>query len=109
MSLAYQPLEGRRSPRDDVDFHCQTRFPSGLVHAHLVNISPLGCMIRSSAAVAPDDAVMLRLPILGSTTGQVVWAKLDRIGVEFARAIDPQAYAQMLPQLNPQARTSPYR
>ncbi len=104
MSLAFQPLEGRRAPRDDVDFHCQIRLASGVLYAHLVNISPLGCMVRCAATAAPDEAVTLRLPILGPTAGRIAWAKLDRMGVEFARAIDPHVYAQLLAQLNPEAR-----
>ncbi len=105
MSLAYQPLEARRTPRDDVSYHCQARLASGPAHAHLVNISPLGYMIRCTAAAAPDEAVALRLPILGTTAGRIIWTKLDRIGVEFATPVDPRTYALLLAQLNPESRT----
>lgn len=105
MSLAYQPVEGRRAPRDDVDYHCQVRIgASGIANAHLVNISPLGCMIRCTATALPDDGITLRLPIIGPAGGRIVWVKLDRIGIEFAGAIDPRPYALMLEQLNPLAR-----
>lgn len=105
MSLAYQPVEGRRSPRDDVDFHCQARLASGEVHAHIVNISPLGCMIRCTATTTVDEGVILRLPLLGATAGRVAWAKIDRVGIEFARPIDTEMYARMLAQMNPQTRS----
>lgn len=103
MSLAYQHVEARRTPRDDVDYHCQARLVSGQAHAHIVNISPLGCMIRCAAAAAADEAVTLRLPLLGVTPGRVVWAKLDRMGIEFAQAMEAEIYARMLAQLNPQS------
>ena len=101
MSLAYQPVEARRSPRDDVDYHCQARLVSGQVHAHIVNISTLGCMIRCTAVAATDEAITLRLPLLGAMSGRVVWAKLDRMGIEFAQAIEAETYARILAQLNP--------
>lgn len=109
MSPAYQALEERRSPRDEVDFHCQAQLKAGQVHVHLVNISPLGCMIRCATIAIPEEPLSLRLPLLGSIGGRVAWAKLDRIGIEFTQPIDGQAYPALLAQLNPHRPGNRYR
>lgn len=59
------------------------------VDARLVNISSLGFMAETDAAIAPGSRVWLCLPGIPRANALVVWAKDGRLGGEFAEPIDP--------------------
>jgi hypothetical protein len=62
----------------------------------LVNISPLGFMVREYGTTQKGAMVRLVLPRLGEVEAQVVWSLGGRIGAEFTKEIDSYAYAAML-------------
>lgn len=87
----------RRAPRDDV------ALPTRMLDADrraadvlLVNISPLGFMVREYCTTQKGALVRLVLPRLGELEARVAWSLGGRIGAEFTKEIDPYAYAAML-------------
>lgn len=100
MSLAQNPREMRRVSREEVCYRCEIAGPDfGPASALIVNISPLGCMIRCSKEVRPDMVVSFILPIAGRCEARIVWAIGGRIGLEFSRPIDVDPYLAMLDHL----------
>jgi hypothetical protein len=90
-------LQQRRAPRDEV------ALPTRMLDAErraadvlLVNISPLGFMVREYGTTQKGAVVRLVLPRLGELEATVVWSLGGRIGAEFKKEIDPYAYAAML-------------
>ncbi|ATE63905.1 PilZ domain-containing protein [Rhizorhabdus dicambivorans] len=89
--------EQRRAPRDEVAL--PTRM---FVKDHqgsdvlLVNISPLGFMVREYGETPKGSIVRLALPRLGQVTAKVVWSLGGRVGAEFIKPIDHYAYTAML-------------
>jgi hypothetical protein len=90
-------LQKRRAPRDEV------ALPTRMLDAErraadvlLVNISPLGFMVREYGATPKGAVVRLVLPRLGELEATIVWSLGGRIGAEFTKPIDPYAYAAML-------------
>ena len=89
--------EQRRAPRDEVAL--PTRM---YVKDHqgsdvlLVNISPLGFMVREYGETPKGAIVRLALPRLGQVPAKVVWSLGGRVGAEFIKPIDSYAYTAML-------------
>jgi len=91
----------RRAARHDVCYRCEIAgVQAEPIHALLVNISPLGCMMRCSRAEATDRTVHFTLPVAGRREARIVWAMGGRIGVEFLQPIDAGIYPAMLEQLD---------
>lgn len=91
------PAEMRRAPRDDV------ALPTRMINARrqsvdvlLVNISPLGFMVREYGETPKGSIVKLLLPRLGEWEATVMWSLGGRIGAQFTKPIEPLAYAAML-------------
>jgi hypothetical protein len=89
--------EVRRAPRDEVSL------PTRMFDAKhqgqdvlLVNISPLGFMIREYGETPKGAVVRLQLPRLGQVAAKVVWSLGGRVGAEFIMPIDAYAYSAML-------------
>lgn len=89
--------EQRRAPRDEVSL------PTRMFDANhqgqdvlLVNISPLGFMVREYGETPKGAIVKLQLPRLGQMAAKVVWSLGGRVGAEFIMPIDQYAYAAML-------------
>lgn len=100
MPLAYRSQDKRRFSREEVCFRCEFAGPDfGPVIGLIVNISPLGCMVRCSAPVPSDARVQFALPVAGHIDGRVVWAVGGRMGIEFDEEIDAAPYLAMLDQL----------
>jgi hypothetical protein len=90
-------LQQRRAPRDEV------ALPARMLDADrraadvlLVNISPLGFMVREYGMTPKGAVVRLVLPRLGECEATVVWSLGGRVGAQFTKKIDPYAYAAML-------------
>jgi hypothetical protein len=90
-------LQQRRAPRDEV------ALPTRMLNADrlaadvlLVNISPLGFMVREYGMTQKGAVVRLVLPRLGECEATVVWSLGGRVGAEFTKEIDPYAYTAML-------------
>lgn len=89
--------DGRRAARDAVSFRTRLRrVPTGAIDIHMVDLSPLGFMARTSAALATDETVEIELPALGHCRARVVWSLGGRIGGEFSTPIPPDRYAKVL-------------
>jgi len=89
--------EQRRAPRDEVSL------PARMFDANhqgqdvlLVNISPLGFMVREYGETPKGAVVRLQLPRLGQVAAKVVWSLGGRVGAEFIMPIDEYAYKAML-------------
>lgn len=66
------------------------------VRAILVNISPLGCMVRCDALAQQAMPLTVDLPGMGGVAGTVTWSVMGRIGVEFVSPIDESLYDALL-------------
>jgi hypothetical protein len=97
MATAVSGIDGRRVGRDIVSFRTPLDGPAGIrVSVLIVDISPLGFMSRSEAALAPGDIVAVKLPVVGARAARIVWAMGGRVGGAFAEEIAREAYARML-------------
>jgi hypothetical protein len=97
MASAPLSIESRRAPRDIVSFRVPLDGPAGMrVSVLMVDISPLGFMSRSSAALAPGDVVAVKLPGVGNRAARIVWSLGGRVGGEFLDCIDQASYARLL-------------
>jgi hypothetical protein len=97
MATAPNTIEGRRAPRDIVSFRAPLDGPGGMrVSVLMVDISPLGFMSRSDAALAPGDVVAVKLPAVGARKARIVWSLGGRVGGEFLEFIPAEPYARML-------------
>ncbi len=54
------------------------------------NVSEGGLMAETPVMFAVDDEITIDLRGVGSVPGRIVWAREGKIGVAFARTIDPK-------------------
>lgn len=96
-SYSRRTEEARRARRVEVCYRCEISGP-GLVAVPglIVNISPIGCMIRCTAEVMPDTTVSFVLPVLGTWRGRIAWAIGARIGIAFDETIAETPFEVML-------------
>ena len=89
--------EQRRAPRDEVALptrmFTQDQRGSDVL---LVNISPLGFMVREYGETPKGTIVRIALPRLGQVSAKVMWSLGGRLGAEFIKPIDSYAYTAML-------------
>lgn len=96
--LPIAKIISQRSPeRDECDFatilsHGSTLRAEGLI----VDISPLGCCIRTSHPVNKHDRVRILLPVVGDSKATVAWALRGVFGCAFETPIDGATYSQLL-------------
>jgi hypothetical protein len=101
MSIAKRPKDMRRFQREEVCFRIEINSPDQLpANALIVNISPLGCLLRCSKPTMADTTLHFILPTAGRVEARVVWAIGGRIGLEFSEEIDAGPYLAMLDQLH---------
>jgi|KBSSwiS6_1023812.scaffolds.fasta_scaffold02178_3 hypothetical protein len=99
-AIAFQ--EARRVKRDEVFRRTTISIDSRpAVRAIVVDISPLGCMVRCDAAAGQGMTLAVDLPGLGNVAGTVAWSIMGRIGVEFANPIAESLYEPLLEALQP--------
>ncbi len=97
MATAVSSIDGRRAQRDIVSFRASLDGPAGMrVSVLMVDISPLGFMSRSAAALAAGDIVAVKLPVVGARAAKIIWSMGGRVGGEFAEPIDAETYRRML-------------
>jgi hypothetical protein len=100
MSLAPRPKEMRRVERQAVCYRCEINgIGAGTVSGLLVDISPLGCLIRCSREVVQGTVVSFDLPIAGQIKATIIWSMGGRIGMEFTEPVDLAPYFDMLSHL----------
>jgi hypothetical protein len=101
MPIATRPQDKRRFQREEVCFRIEVAGPDQApANALIVNISPLGCLLRCSQPMKSDAALHFTLPAAGRVEARVVWAIGGRIGLEFDEEIDAKPYLAMLDQLH---------
>lgn len=101
MSVAKRPKDMRRFQREEVCFRIEIAASDQKPAAALiVNISPLGCLLRCSKPMNSDDVLHFTVPSAGRIEARVAWAIGGRIGLEFSEEIDAQPYLAMLDQLH---------
>ena len=94
---ALHPIDGRAEPRDEV--HHRTRAVLAdhrSVPVLIVNLSPLGLMIRSDATVSVGEWLRIQLPVVGEVQVAVRWALGGRIGCQLERPIAANRYHAVL-------------
>lgn len=97
MTYAKRYEEVRRAAREEVCYRCLIQgATSPSTPGLIVNISPLGCMIRCSAEPAFGTIVHFELPQVGTVQGRVMWAIGARMGVEFDTQMPLEPYLAML-------------
>lgn len=87
----------RRIERDEV-FHRTTVSIVGRTpqRALVVDLSPLGCMVRCEAAAERGQPISIALPVMGQLDGNIVWAIMGRIGMQFGKPIGKELYDSLL-------------
>ena len=89
--------DSRRAPRVAISAEIPLRqLGATAVDARLINLSSLGFMAETDAAIQPRTRVWLTLPGIARVNALVIWAKDGRIGGEFAAPIDPLRVFQAL-------------
>lgn len=97
MATAALSIDGRRAHRDMVSFRAPLDGPAGIrTTVLMVDISPLGFMSRSGAALAPGDIVAVKLPAVGARAARIVWSMAGRVGGEFLDFISADQYGRLL-------------
>jgi len=97
MATAASGIDGRRARRDIVSFRAPLDGPAGIrTSVLIVDISPLGFMSRSAAALAAGDVVAVKLPVVGARAARIVWSMGGRVGGEFVEGIAADIYSRML-------------
>lgn len=96
LSEPASPAHVRRTNRDLVDF--KTSFSSHLSAGdlHVVNISRLGLMARTQAALNKSERLIIQLPLCGKVEAMVRWVEDGRIGTEFLAPVCEKQYERML-------------
>lgn len=87
----------RRVDRDEV--FCRTSVTIGRsppARAVLVDLSPLGGMVRCEALAEPGTPILIKLPGLGDVQATVAWSIMGRIGMAFDRVIPMPDYDALL-------------
>ncbi|HKR16366.1 PilZ domain-containing protein [Rhizorhapis sp.] len=96
LSEPASPAHARRAGRDLVDFKTSFSSYQGEGDLHVVNISRLGLMARTKAAVSKSERLIVQLPLCGKVEALVRWVEDGRIGTEFVTPVCERTYARML-------------
>jgi len=97
MATAASAIESRRVARDIVSFRAPLDGPAGIrTSVLIVDISPLGFMCRTGAALAAGDTIAVNLPAVGPRAARIVWSLGGRLGCEFLEFITGDDYARLL-------------
>jgi hypothetical protein len=65
----------------------------------IVNLSAKGLMARCRAELPAEASVQVSLPMIGTRSAKVRWSLGGRIGCEFDKPIEIEAYFEMLTAL----------
>lgn len=87
----------RRVDREEV-FHRTTVSINGRAPARalVVDLSPLGCMVRCEAPAEPGQPIAVALPGAGQVAASVAWSIMGRIGVAFVKPLTQDSYDSVL-------------
>jgi hypothetical protein len=100
-----RPTENRRIGRDEIEFRTVLIDHSGRpTDALLVDISPLGFMVRARHSFAANAVLKLRLPLLEDVPAHTVWSLGGRTGCQFLTELSNVDYARLLTRLRAGAR-----
>lgn len=91
----------RRVQRDLVDMVSHITAHGRSHGARVINISALGLMCRTEAAVVIGERVTIWLPVVKDQAAEVRWVEDGRVGVEFLQRIEPRIYDAMLALIPP--------
>ena len=83
-------MDNREVERRPSEFSATCHSMGRTAQARLLNISPLGCLLRTDEEILRSDRkIRIKIPGLASLDGTVVWCEDARAGVEFAVAQHP--------------------
>ena len=92
-----QSSQRRQVVRDEVDFITLSTLNGRIKdRVRVVDLSPLGFSVRSSASAIRGDRLRLLLPVVGDVEAQVAWALKGCMGGWFTRPIAHDSYALLL-------------
>jgi hypothetical protein len=63
----------------------------------ITNISLSGLMGMSPSTIQSDVMVRVKLPEIGWVEGYIVWRMIDRIGIDFRKALQPECFLKLSP------------
>lgn len=90
----------RRAERDEICIEIRLRRKSPPVSppnpALLLNLSPLGFMVRTDMTIIDGSMVSIELPIIGEVKARSIWSMEQNLGAEFLKPIDPHSYGQIM-------------
>ena len=96
LSEPASPAHTRRTSRDLVDFRTSFSSHQRQGDLHIVNISRLGLMARTTAPVSKSERLVIHFPHCGKIEALVRWVEDGRIGTEFVTPVSEKDYARML-------------
>ncbi len=79
--------ERRRSERRPMRLPSESAGSANPVSATVRNLSETGLMIETAQDLAANDAVTVRLPMVGEVAATVIWARGPFYGCEFERPL----------------------
>ena len=80
---AAQPIEERRSSRNDVRADGVLQVGTARHAVTVLNVSAHGVMVQSEARLVPGRPVTVELEGLAPTRGRVAWAREGHVGIAF--------------------------
>lgn len=93
----YLGLDQRIAPRSDIYCRLPIVLPDGRQEiCTCINISADGLLMRYEGGLEPGDLVILRLPVIGRMTANVVWSLGGKTGVQFENTIGVDDYLPTL-------------
>jgi hypothetical protein len=103
-------LQRRRVERDPVELLTSiTRGSESGISARLVDLSPLGCHIRSTMQFERGQRIRVILPIAGDVRAEVMWALRGCFGCRFEDEIDAVTYPRILAAIKTGLKDWPIR
>jgi PilZ domain len=63
----------------------------------ITNISLSGLMGMSPSTLQSDILVRVKLPEIGWIEGYIMWRMIDRIGIDFRKALQPESFLKLSP------------
>lgn len=92
--------DSRAIERDAVDYSAKGTGPKGeWMTMLIVDMSPMGMMVRSNHDLSPGDRMRVNLPDVGAVVAEVRWSMAGRMGCQFVEPIDRARYYTLLAAL----------
>jgi hypothetical protein len=99
-SALYQGMDTRIAPRTDIYARVPMSLPDGRqITVTILNISADGLLCHCAERFKIGDDITLKMPIIGSILGNIIWFHNTNVGVQFQNMVPIQDYMPLLKAL----------